>query len=180
MAAAVKFRIHRSKYEAWLCLSYKTCLRLVSCEHNTNVLLVQVQVLAIFRLALSPTSWIPILHWSPLLASIKERGLSSWRRTNNTMTNLPCLSDSRVDCYSTINKLWSRSGCHTGTKVWGRAENRAPLGSLTERSGHRARYLQDKIKLSIGLNISKLPSLNTTSTPTSKRVLQSVSNLVIG
>jgi len=96
------------------------------------------------------------------------------------MTNLPSLSDSRVDCYSTITKLRSRSRYHTGTKVWGRAENRASLGSLTDRSGHRARYVQDKIKLSIGLNFSKLPSLNTTSTPISKRVVQSVNNLVIG
>src|SRR5712672_605614 len=89
----------------------------------------------------------------------RERGLSSWRRTNDTMTNLPCLSDSRVDCYSTIIKLRSHSRYHTGTKVWGRAENRASLGSLTDRSGHRARYVQDKIKLSIGLNFSKLLKL---------------------
>jgi len=33
------------------------------------------------------------------------------------ITNLPCLSDVRVDCYSTINKLQSHSGYHTGTKV---------------------------------------------------------------
>jgi len=110
----------------------------------------------------------------------RERGLSSWRRTNGTMTNLPSLSDSRVDCFSTITKLRSRSGYHTGTKVWGRAENRASLGSLTDRSEHRTRYVQDKIKLSIRLNFSKLSSLNTTGTPISKRVLQSVSHLVIG
>jgi len=96
------------------------------------------------------------------------------------MTNLPSLSDSRVDCFSTITKLRSRSGYHTGTKVWGRAENRASLGSLTDRSEHRTRYVQDKIKLSIRLNFSKLSSLNTTGTPISKRVLQSVSHLVIG
>src|SRR5712672_1498073 len=96
------------------------------------------------------------------------------------MTNLPCLSDSIVDCYSTITKLQSRPGYHTGTKVWGRAENRASLGSLTDRSRHRTRYVQDKIKLSIGLNFSKLSSLNTTSTPISKQVVQSVSHLVIG
>src|SRR5712672_3923774 len=89
----------------------------------------------------------------------EERELSSWHRTNDTMTNLPCLSDLRVDCYSTINTLRSHSGYHTGTKVWGRAENRAPIGSLTDRSGHRTRYLQDKIKLSIGLNFSKLLKL---------------------
>ena len=59
----------------------------------------------------------------------------------------------------------------------GRAENRASLGSLTDRSGHRTRYIQDKIKLSIGLNFSKLSSLNTTGTPISKRVVQSVKPL---
>src|SRR5712671_4236301 len=96
------------------------------------------------------------------------------------MTNLLSLSDMRVDCYSTINKLQSRSGYHTGTKVWGRAENRASLGCLIDRSGHRTRYHQDKIKLSIGLNFSKLSGLNTTGTSISKQVLQSVNNLVIG
>jgi len=85
------------------------------------------------------------------------------------MTSLPCLSDSRVDCYSTINKLRSYSGYHTGTKVWGKAENRASLGSLTDRSGHRTRYLQDKIKLSIGLNFSKPSSLNVTILVSPKR-----------
>jgi len=109
-----------------------------------------------------------------------ERELSSWHRTNDTTTDPPYLSDLRVDCYSTITKLRSHSGYYTRTKVWGRAKNRASLGSLTDRGGYRTGYFQDKIKLSIGLSFSKLSSLNTTSTPISKRVLQSVNNLVIG
>jgi len=96
------------------------------------------------------------------------------------MTNLPCLSDSRVDCYSTINKLRSCLRYQTKTKVWGRGKNRTSLGHLTDRDGHRARYVQGKIKLSIRLNFCKLSSLNTIGTSISKQVLQSVNNLVIG
>jgi len=95
------------------------------------------------------------------------------------MTNLPCLSDLRVDCYSTINKLRSCLGYQTETKVWGRDENGTSLSHLTDKKGHRARYIQGKIKLSIGLNFNKLSGLNTTSTSIGKQVLQSVSNLVI-
>ena len=96
------------------------------------------------------------------------------------MTNLPCLSDLRVDCYSTINKLRSRLGYQTETRVWFRGENGTSLSHLTDKNGHRARYVQGKIKLSIGLNFSKLSDLNTAGTSIGNQVLQSVSNLVIG